>query len=770
MAYRSREVTTSLRSKRPQAAAPTAPSTSQLRRLMYIAVAAILAWYWGSAVTAIVDKSTTFDELFHLTAGYSYWTLGDYRMQPENGNLPQRWAAIPLLFGKTQFPSTGQEAWRGSMMGMIGDQFFYDRDKVGNDADVMLLRGRAMIALFGVALGAVIFFWTRSLLGAGAGFFSLVLFAFCPTMLTNGALVTSDMCAGLFFVASMGCIWRVLHRLTWQTLAVSSLVMAGLFVAKFSASMIVPMGLLLMLIQLISRQPTVIVWKDKVWEVQLRRWRLPVQLATIAAHVVVVWVVIWAFYGFRYDMFASTTTAVDQQGNTVVVDRPAVPWESLLKNDSFVDHAIVAMREARFLPESYLYGFAHTWSFAQKRSAFLNGKYSIEGWPQFFPYCLMVKTPLTLFALMGLAAAAIARNWYLAGATWRPRARAMFTSLYRTSPIWVLFVVYWAFAIPSHLNIGHRHILPTYPAMLMFAGASTLWLAKRERSAEREEGKQRSKKRKETQSLEAFRYEIPSHEKPQSLKEGVKLRPPRWIVSRRWPVQAVVVLLLILLFVTESVLCWPNYLPYFNQLIGSRSNAFRHLVDSSLDWGQDLPGLKAWLVKEGLDSSLTEKVYLSYFGTGSPEYYGIKATLLPCFADRTPSRIPDPLLQGTYCISATMLENVYTMFPGPWTRTYEAHYQQLLSNMRAFDATPSGSEARSRLVAQGGQQNWINAFRQYEHARLARLTSVLRGREPDAEINYSILVYRLTNSELSRALEGPPVEIEEPKSESTAQQ
>ncbi len=37
--------------------------------------------------------STTVDELAHLTAGYAYWTQHDYRLQPENGNLPQRGAS-----------------------------------------------------------------------------------------------------------------------------------------------------------------------------------------------------------------------------------------------------------------------------------------------------------------------------------------------------------------------------------------------------------------------------------------------------------------------------------------------------------------------------------------------------------------------------------------------------------------------------------------------------------------------------------------------------
>ena len=43
------------------------------------------------AIASVQQKSATFDEVAHVTAGYSYWKQNDYRLHPENGNLPQRW-------------------------------------------------------------------------------------------------------------------------------------------------------------------------------------------------------------------------------------------------------------------------------------------------------------------------------------------------------------------------------------------------------------------------------------------------------------------------------------------------------------------------------------------------------------------------------------------------------------------------------------------------------------------------------------------------------
>ena len=49
----------------------------------------------------------------------------------------------------------------------------------------------------------------------------------------------------------------------------------------------------------------------------------------------------------------------------------------------------------------------------------------------------------------------------------------------------------------------------------------------------------------------------------------------------------------------ESLYIAPDFLAYFNELDGGPGEAYKHLVDSSLDWGQDLPGLKAWLDASG---------------------------------------------------------------------------------------------------------------------------------------------------------------------------
>jgi len=172
---------------------------------------------------------------------------------------------------------------------------------------------------------------------------------------------------------------------------------------------------------------------------------------------------------------------------------------------------------------------------------------------------------------------------------------------------------------------------------------------------------------------------------------------------------------------------WPNYLAYFNLAAGGSARGYRLLVDSSSDWGQELPALKRWLDKHADPAP----VYLSYFGIGSSEYYGVKAQPIP---HASKDKLTE-LKAGTYCISATMLQCVYITPMGKWCRQYEDDYQAGLKER---------SPEKMKLL---------------EDLQFARLAAFLRHRKPDDQVNNSILIYRLTDQDLRAALEGPPAEL-----------
>jgi hypothetical protein len=174
-------------------------------------------------------------------------------------------------------------------------------------------------------------------------------------------------------------------------------------------------------------------------------------------------------------------------------------------------------------------------------------------------------------------------------------------------------------------------------------------------------------------------------------------------------------------------------------------------VDSSLDWGQDLPGLKTWL-DQNADGA---PVFLSYFGTGEPDYYGIRARRLP-FVNAF--KIPQPYVRleaGVYAISATMLEHVYSPIRGPWTLELEKEFQELRGVEPIFAAYVGDPQHRAELNRAATEAQWRRKWTRHDLLRFARLCYYLRVRTPDASIGHALLVYRLTAAEIAAATAGP---------------
>ncbi|MBN1344663.1 MAG: glycosyltransferase family 39 protein [Phycisphaerae bacterium] len=662
--------------------APPQPASA----FAWLLVAALLAIHATLAISSLRRKSATFDEVVRLTSGYSYWVTGDYRLDPAEPPLAQMWAGLPLLAGDYRFSDLDQPAWWISDAESIGRQFFFG---LGNDTTKMLTTARVMIVLLSVALGLLVYVWSRRLFGPVGGMISLVLYAFSPNLLAHARLVTTETATCLFFVASLGGLWWVLQEVRPLSVLLSAAALAGLFLSKMSAPLLIPVGVALLAVRLISSQPLQVRLRGPV--LVRRRWaRLSIWLGVIVVQIVVVVSGMWAVHRFRYEGMVRPVEGRDRYCPPVPIPPSASSWDHVLANAGTIGRVVSFCREHRLLPEAYLYGVAFQYNAIGAGYGFLNGERRISGWWYFFLYCLAVKTPLPLFAILALAGAAGVRRW-TKGST---RAAPDSSITIGLAAIGLFMAVYWIVALRSSLNIGHRHILPTYPFMFILAGGVGLW----------------------------------------------------WKASARRMRAAV--LACIGMFVLAAVSIWPNYLAYFNWLIGGPSKAYAHLVDSSLDWGQDLPGVGRWLKAHKERRSESEKIYLSYFGTDDPERFGIEAVMLPSHMAWRPAGL-EALGEGTYCISATMLQLMYIMPTNEWTETFEAAYQLLKPE---FDRPMTSTSAPAVPADE------VEAFRLL---RFARLCAGLRRRTPTDQIGYSILVYELREESVGQLLDGPPPELRE---------
>jgi len=111
---------------------------------------------------------------------------------------------------------------------------------------------------------------------------------------------------------------------------------------------------------------------------------------------------------------------------------------------------------------------------------------------------------------------------------------------------------------------------------------------------------------------------------------------------------------------------YPHYLAYFNGIV-QPDKGYRVVVDSNVDWGQDLPGLRDWMQAREVD-----QVYLSWFGVAPPEHYGVNYQYLPGWPpfENEALRVyhPGRPLPGFYAISATNLQGVLLDDPDTFAR------------------------------------------------------------------------------------------------------
>jgi hypothetical protein len=391
---------------------------------------------------------------------------------------------------------------------------------------------------------------------------------------------------------------------------------------------------------------------------------------------------IWLSFSFRYS--AWTNNESSHEGTTW-------HWNYLLEDRGTFENAVRFVRDHRLLPEAYLYGFAYVHKHEFDRPAFLDNRWSVVGFRSFFPRAFIYKTPLPFLLLVALAfyaALARRRSW----------------SISNLNPLAMFALIYGAIAITSQLNIGHRHILPIYPALFIGCGA-VVHLARKNRPA----------------------------------------------------IFATVVGIILFWQIGESLAIRPNYLAYFNEVAGGPSDGYKHLADSSVDWGQDLPALKTWL--DNHPAIVNGKpLYLAYFGTADPRSYKISAKLLP-ENHSSGDLVFAPLTGGIYCISATTLQSAYARELGQWCVPYEQYYQAAAAEIQQYHDTASDPVRRVAMIANDGALNWAKKIKDFERLRFERLCAYLRHQAPAAQIGYSVFVFELTDDEVNRALYGPPAEL-----------
>jgi hypothetical protein len=518
----------------------------------------LLLIFFALTMDSARGDSPTMDEQNHIARGLAYLRTGDPRLSTEHPPLVNILCALPLLTEPVHLP-TDDWSWRAGEWYRFADQLLWHAN---NDAERIVFLARLPVMFLGLLLGAFLYRATRWWVVKAAGgtgsylpVVALLLYVFDPNILAHSHYVTTDLGGTAFIFLAAAALWRAVRsgfRLGPVVLAGGAYGLA--LSAKLSAVVFGPIFALLAVASLFGR------WQQCRRESRVNQWvRAWLRLGVL--YPLSALAVVWAVFGFDW--------------GPLIEGGPAVPMPVFWRGVEII------------------FDFS-----AGGRPAFLLGRFSVEGFWNYFPVALAVKTPLPTLLLLAWAVGTFLVRCVscLKNRTGDPACSALRATAFLLIPA----IFYFAVSTQSAVNLGYRHLLPILPFLFAFIAAQL-----------------------------------------------ASSRIPRYILF-----------LLLLWLVAGNLLIFPHYLSFFNEIVGPE-NGYEVLVDSNVDWGQDLKRLRQWMDEQGV-----ERVKLAWFGSAYPDYYGVQYDPLPGLPHHfdlwdSPPFDPAAPEPGVYAISVSNLQELH---------------------------------------------------------------------------------------------------------------
>ncbi len=523
------------------------PLANKIQRWMVFAL--LLLFFW-LAVDSMVGDSPTMDEQNHLARGLALWQTADSRLSLEHPPVVNRLSTLPLLWLDLRLP-TDDPSWESpGGWYTFADLLLWEYNRDTN-LELLFFLARLPILFLTMGLGLVAYRFGLMLWGRWGALAGMLFVLFDPNVMAHGRYSTTDLGGTAFLFLAAFLLWRVwsLPQWNWQHWGWLVLGLGLAFGSKLSMLVFVPIFGVMGLLPIYGRFPD--------WRGAGRRL---LQFGT-AGFVSIFFV--WATFSFEWKPFF------------------------------FASDGLQWLNQFSGPMPTYWAGIEQILSFSVGgRPSFLNGQFSLEGFPNYFWVAFWAKTPLAISLLIPIAAI-----WLL----WRKESRGKVVFLLGTA------VLYFLISRQSSLNIGYRHLLPMLPFLhLLIAGLA-----------------------------DAYRRTTPTN---------------HWFAAPR---AIIVIGFASLLWSTLWI--HPHYLSYFNVAAGGPENGRNILIDSNIDWGQDLFRLQKWMAENGVDS-----VKLGWFSSADPAYYGLHYEPMPGLGRQEfyslwypPPFTPENPEPGVYAISVS---------------------------------------------------------------------------------------------------------------------
>lgn len=525
-----------------------------MNKALKLFATAVILGATGLAIGSSWGDSPTLDEVPHIGAGYSYLARQSMHLNPEHPPLAKDLAALPLIFMDLDQSVFKSSAWVDSYKQRreygqwdFGRELLYDH---GNNGENIKNAMRIPMLTFFVLAAILVFYWARRRYGDTGGLVALILFAFSPSIMAHARLVTTDVAAACGVLFATYFFVRYLQAPTRKNMLIASIVLGLALLTKFSTFLLVPFFFILAVVFGITQS-------SQLWDTRIVhgiKHALRTSIVSILAFLFVIWPM-YALHNLGYtaqrqlqdtqDITSYWSNRTAAEVVTALADKPVIRY-----GGHYLLGLMMAAQRA-----------------AGGNTIFFLGQVVESGGPIYFPIVYFIKETLAWWVLVLIAILGTA--WRIRGLRWQHIGHWIRTHFDEFAML-LWLAIYWIVSLRSELNLGIRHIIPTFPFAIMLVAGQVARI---------------------TEHL-------------------------RIVNQQRFKIFSLIVALLLGWHVFENVHVYPFYLTYFNEAIGGPSKGHNYVTDSNLDWGQDLKRLGQFVQERNIP-----KIDVDFFGWGDRNLY-----------------------------------------------------------------------------------------------------------------------------------------------------
>ncbi len=640
----------------------------RIRTLCNTIVVALMVVHAGLVLVGARWNFVVLDETGHIPAGISHWETGDFSLYRVNPPLGRMLAALPVLLARPSTTYVHLDPHPG-----IRADWTVGRDFAELNAprylDLIYL-ARLPGVLWSLLGAWIINRWCRELYGDWAGCLAVALWVFDPTIMAFAQVVTPDVPAAVAGLLATYVFWRYLRSGSWRLACWSGLLLGVAQLTKFTMVVLYGVWPLIALVHHVGRRgrrertsfrPS----PDEGGSDGASPSRNP------------------GWGGGEPNVLGPDESSPSSSSAIKGRRGPAGRWKPFLQALVMVLISLDAINGGYFGRDTCWK--LEDFTFASRTLTGTSGHPGNRfrgGWLG------RLVVPVPAEYLRGIDAQ---RNdfesefpSYLAG-QWRTRGwwYYYFYALAVKEPLGTLGLIVWGLALTI---MRHRSSARWQDELTVLLPATVVLILVSS----------------QTGFNHHMRYILPAFPFLFVVtgKLAYFLRPDR-------PWARLLVLALLGWTMASSLRVYPHAMSYFNEAVGGPENGHNHLLDSNIDWGQDLLALRDWL----REHPEARPFGLAYFHFLDPRIIGIDYRLPPL----GPGGDPKP--------EAEESERLARLGPQPGYYALSVNYLRGIT----FNA-PDGR----------GGWTWIgghNAFTYFQHF------------QPIARAGYSIYIYHITPQE-----------------------